>query len=205
MTRRQYPAIGRVVGRQATVPWLTGGLCALALALMALPSAWQQHLYFDRNSGAGALIGQLISGHWIHGDVSHLMWNMVALLVLGATIERYGKGLLCGSLMAGMLAVDALLLSPFSPIQHYCGLSGVLNTLLGVALWLLWRETRSPVVVFVGLLSVAKVIAEVRSGEALLTQTRWPPFPLSHLAGLLAAPWVLLVAGRRSSRWDLPA
>jgi rhomboid family GlyGly-CTERM serine protease len=161
----------------------------LALSLMALPPDLHELLYFDY----GHLLHQgnplgLLSAHWIHVDTEHLFWNLSALLLLGPVIEHYSRALLCWSLVIGTLGVDLLLLSPLSDLQRYCGLSGVLNTLFGVALYLHWRRTRSWLVVVVAVLGVLKIVLEVVSGQAVFTATGWPPFALAHLAGLVGAP-----------------
>ena len=107
--------------------------------------------------------------------------------MLGVFLERRSRRLLVLSLFAGMISVDLLLLSPLSGLERYCGLSGVLNTLLGVALFCYWRDTRSYWVVFAGLLCVGKVFAEILLQTALLTDISWPPYPPAHLAGLIGA------------------
>lgn len=173
-------------------PFLTITLCLLAAFLMALPEPIKTALYFDSQMLASGNLWQLVTGHWMHADGQHLLWNLLGLAVLGYIIERYSRTLLLLSLGMGVLAVDMLLLSPFSEIQRYCGLSGVLNTMLGVAFYCRWRETRSIIIPIVGALSVAKIFVEIQIGASLFTDISWPPYPLAHLAGLLATPLALL-------------
>lgn len=168
---------------------------ALAAVLMSVPPALRELLYFD----GGHLLHQglpqgLLSAHWIHADIQHLFWNLSALLVLGPVIEHDSRALLCLSLVIWTLGVDLLLLSPLSDLRRYCGLSGVLNTLFRVALYLHWRRTRSWLVMAVAILGVTKSVLEVVSGQAVFTATSWPPFALSHLAGLLVAPLAIWCA-----------
>lgn len=169
-------------------PCFTLALALVSGLLMCLPAPVQNLLHFDlQGIGQGHYPG-LISGHWLHADRQHLLWNVTALVILGSTIELRSRTLLLWSLVAGMLFVDLLLLSPLSHIQRYCGLSGVLNTLMGVALYLYWRETRSALVILIGGLSVVKIVIELSYGHSIFTDFSWPPFPLAHLAGLLATP-----------------
>lgn len=174
-------------------PILTVVLCFLATGLMLANEATQALLYFDRQQVAVGNFWSLVTGHFVHADWGHLLWNLIGLAVLGYLIERHSRGLLLLSLGMGIVAVNTLLLSPFSEIQLYCGLSGVLNTLLGVALYCRWRETQSLWMPVIGLLSFAKIGVEVHSGASLFTDISWPPYPLAHLAGLLGAPLVLLI------------
>jgi rhomboid family GlyGly-CTERM serine protease len=172
---------------------ITLTLCVFSTALMLLPVAIQEALYFDRAVLASGQAWSLISGHWIHADIQHLFWNIVGLMVLGSIIEKRSPYLLCCSVAAGIIFVDTLLLSPFSELQRYCGLSGLLNTLLGVVIYCYWQETRSIAVALAAVLCIGKVIVEVYSGQALLTDISWPPYPLSHLAGLIGSPFALSI------------
>jgi rhomboid family GlyGly-CTERM serine protease len=177
-------------------PVLTTLFCSLAGCLALLPATLQATLYFDySNLLAGEWIG-LMSGHWMHAGSNHLLWNVGALAILAASIERYSRPLLLYSLAAGMVCVDLLLVSPLGGVARYCGLSGILNTLLGVALFLLWKRTRSNLCILVGLLCVLKILVEMRWGQSLFTDISWPPYAPAHLAGLMATPIALLLGYR---------
>ena len=129
----------------------------------------------------------------MHADHAHLLWNVGALAILASIIERYSRALLLCSLAAGTVSVDLLLLSPLSSVARYCGLSGILNTLLGVALFLLWKRTGSRLYILLGLLCVLKILAEMHWGQSLFTNISWPPYGPAHLAGLAATPIALLL------------
>lgn len=174
-------------------PFLTLALCLLAAFLIFFPEPIKTLIYFDYQLLASGSLWQLVSGHWMHADGQHLMWNVFGLAILGCMIERHSRALLLLSLGMGMLAVDLLLLSPFSELQRYCGLSGVLNTLLGVALYCRWRETKSALIPVIGALCLTKIFVEIQAGQSLFTDISWPPYPLAHLAGLLATPFTLWI------------
>ncbi|MCG8048765.1 MAG: rhomboid family intramembrane serine protease [Candidatus Thiodiazotropha endolucinida] len=116
----------------------------------------------------------------------HWFWNAAALAVLGSYLEQQSKYLWFQGMLAGMISVNLLLLSDWSQITRYCGLSGALNTLLAVALFHYWRETRSAWVIVAALVCMSKLMIELLSGTSLLTQLSWPPFPPAYLAGTLA-------------------
>ena len=74
-------------------PILTLGLCLLACALMALPEQVHQALYFNQHSLALGKLTGLITGHWMHADSQHLIWNVTALGILASAIESHSSGL----------------------------------------------------------------------------------------------------------------
>ena len=181
-------------------PLFTSFLCALAGGLMLLPPTVHDTLYFNYDHLQYGRWWGLITGHWLHADIQHMLWNISALAILGAMIELRSTALLLGSILVGMLSVDALLLSPFCDLQRYCGLSGLLNTLLGVVLYLCWRETRSKLVLLTGALSVMKIALEMYSGQSIFTEIAWPPIATAHLAGILGAPLAVMVWARKKRK-----
>ncbi len=182
------------------IPFFTLLLCSLTGALMLLPPAVHSSLYFNYDQlYDGGWLG-LVTGHWMHADFQHLVWNVAALAILGAIIEARSRTLLLWSMVIGMFSIDLLLLSPFSDLQRYCGLSGLLNTLLGVALYLYWRETRSPMVPLTAALCMVKIALEIHSGQSIFTEITWPPFAIAHLAGIMGAPLAILLWAREKNK-----
>lgn len=168
--------------KPTTLPTLTISLLTLVMAIYAWapdPSV----LYFAPTEIAGGQAWRLLTGHLVHADLNHLFWNALGLLVLGVLIERHSRRLLGIALLAGTLAVNLLLL--VSGLDYYCGLSGVLNTLLVIALWLEWRSTRSWWVAAVAAGCLIKVAIEINTGHSLISQISWPPYAWSHLAGMI--------------------
>ena len=164
--------------------------------MAGLPLTVRESLYFDYSSlVAGNWIGG-VSGHWIHVDTEHLIWNVGALAILSSLIEVHSRGLLLWSILVGVASVDLLLVSPLSDVARYCGLSGALNTLLGVALFLLWKPTRSRLVLLIGALCLLKIAIEIVLGDSLFTEIGWPPYAPAHLAGIIATPIALLLGYR---------
>ena len=135
---------------------------------------------------------RLLSGHLMHADGQHLLWNGLGLAVLGTIIEKHSRMTLWTAFGAGIVSVNVLLLTPFAQLDYYCGLSGVLNTLLLVALWLEWRASRSWLIIVIGCGSVAKVLVEVSLGASIVTHISWPPYAWSHVAGMIGGLMVIL-------------
>lgn len=174
-------------------PLFTVALLILLVVLHAFTPG-PESLAFNASRIQAGEVWRLLTGHFVHADTHHLAWNGLALAVLGFLIERHSRPLLFGALLAGVLFVDLLLLSPFSMLAQYCGLSGVLNTLLVVALYLEWRRGGGFPVLLVAVASVAKLTWELSQGAALLTQISWPPYPAAHAAGMLGGFVLILLA-----------
>lgn len=166
------------------VPSTTLALLLTAAGLHILVP-FEPLLYFSAADIARGELWRLVTGHLVHADLEHLFWNALGLAILALLIERRSARLLWITFGAGVVSVDVLLLSPFSQLDYYCGLSGVLNALLVVALWLEWRTARSLLVVAVAVGSVLKVVIEISLGISVVTDISWPPYAWSHAAGLL--------------------
>jgi rhomboid family GlyGly-CTERM serine protease len=137
-----------------------------------------------------------VTGHFIHIDTEHLVWNCLGLLVVGTMLEHRSRKTFCAAMTAGVIAVNALLLSPYPDLDYYCGLSGVLNTLLLVALWLEWRQRHSVMIICIGVACVAKALIETLLGISLFTSVGWEPYAMSHLAGLAGGLCLIVLANR---------
>lgn len=172
MTMRQFPI--QTIGLVMTL---------IALHWLAPDKAL---LYFSAADIARGETWRIVTGHFVHADLEHLLWNCLGLAVLGMLIEHRSRFILWAALGAGITSVSALLLTPFSPLDYYCGLSGVLNTLLLVALWLEWQRSRSWLILVIGCGSIAKTVIELSLGTSLVTHISWPPYAWSHVAGLIA-------------------
>lgn len=174
------------------IPYLTVGLIIILFGVYFLVPD-QSSLYFSRGDIAGGQTWRIVSGHFTHADFKHLLWNCLGLVVLGTLLEQHSRTQWWAALLVGIVSVSALLLSPLSQLENYCGLSGVLNTLLLVLIWLEWRLTRSWLMIVIACGSIAKVVIEVYQGESLMTNISWPPYAWSHVAGLiggLAIIWI---------------
>lgn len=156
-------------------------------------------LYFSADDIAQGEIWRIVTGHFMHADLQHLLWNCLGLAVLGSLIEYRSRTLLWVTLGAGIVFVDILLLTPFPQLEYYCGLSGVLNTLLLAALWLEWTFTRSWLIIVIACGSIVKTIIEVSQEVSILTHISWPPYAWSHVAGLIGGLVIILVLSQFKS------
>ena len=145
---------------------------------------------------------RVMTAHWLHTDLNHLLWNAAALLLIGSIVEQRSRGLLLCALIGGMCSVGAWFYWQTGS-TYYCGWSGALNTVLLVALaTLYWPASTLPsanrhyynsLLWLVAFGALAKNLYEYSSGVALVSETLWQPAPAAHMAGWTAG--VLLVAG----------
>jgi len=177
------------------IPILTIGLLTILIGLHWLVPD-KTLLYFSAGDIARGETWRIVTGHLMHADLQHLLWNCLGLAVLGSLIEFRSRTVLWAALSAGIVSVSALLLTPFSQLEYYCGLSGVLNTLLLVALWLEWRFTRSGLIIVVTCGVIVKTVIEVSQGVSILTHISWPPYAWSHVAGLIGGLIIVWVQSR---------
>jgi len=188
--------------RPATLlPWRVIVLAAAAVAaylgLGATPEAW----VFDRLAIADGEWWRLLTGHWVHSDASHAGWDISMMLLFGVLFEARLQWRLPLVLLLSSCAVDAWLWWGVPDLRFYCGLSGILNGVLIVGLLEWWRETRHPLMLLTIAASALKIVIEIHSGQALLTQTAWPSVPTAHAAGFLCGLALHLLLSRREENY----
>ena len=175
-----------------TLPWrsflLGAGGVAAYMIFGAAPESW----VFDRVAIAQGEWWRLITGHWVHSDLAHAGWDIAALLLLGALFEARLQWRLPLALLVATVGIDVWLWWGDPALRYYCGLSGILNSLLVVGLLQLWRDLRHSLIMFTGVAAAVKIIVEINAGQALLIQTAWPSVPTVHAVGFLCG---LVLAG----------
>jgi rhomboid family GlyGly-CTERM serine protease len=181
-------------GGRSTLPWRSLLLAALAIGAWTVcgpvPEAW----VYDRLAVGQGDWWRLLTGHWVHSDGSHALWDVTALLLFGMLFEARLGWRLPLALLIGTVGVDAWLWWGAPELLDYCGLSGVLNALLVLGLLELWEEQHHPLLPIILAGAALKILLELQLGEALLTRTAWPSVPAAHAAGYVAG-WVLYLAG----------
>jgi len=182
------------------LPWrsilLGTGVVLAYLAFGPAPEAW----VYDRAAIVRGEWWRLFTGHWVHSDRTHAGWDISALLLLGIVFEERLQWWLPIALLVGTVGVDVWLWWGDQTLDYYCGLSGILNSLLLVGLLQLWRDIRHPLVALTVMGAAVKILVEINYGQALLTQTAWPSVPTVHAVGFLCGlVYVLRIWMVRSS------
>jgi len=167
------------------VPWTTLLLSSLALFTYFHTGAAPVDWVFDRTAIEQGEWWRLLTGHWVHSDDDHALWNIAALVMLGLLSEKTMGNWMPVALITGTAAVDTWLWWGAPHLQQFCGLSGILNGLLAAALVRQWQLYRHPLILLIGIGALVKITLEIMSGQAIFTQTTWPSVPVSHAVGLL--------------------
>jgi rhomboid family GlyGly-CTERM serine protease len=193
--RRDSPLRGA-----ARAPWISFVLATLSTLLYWCGGGAPEALVFDRDGIAGGEFWRLVTGHWVHSDAQHAVWNIAALAVLGTLFESRLRWRLPAALLAGSAAIDGWMWWCMPGLARYCGLSGILNALLAVGLMQLWREQRDPLVVMVATGAVLKLVVEGATGTAVFTQTAWRAVPAVHAIGLAAGALLAISTAHAAER-----
>ena len=171
------------------LPWSTLLLAALA-AVIFWQSGWQPQLWLDTQRGDE--LWRFVSGHWVHAQAAHFGWNLAGLLLVGTWLELNDRKLWWGSLLLGSVAVSTWFLLT-QPTQIYAGLSGVLNTMLVVALFLQVRVSRQEddrvSLIGISLFTVGYLLKLTTEGLGWVQWVdtgEWLPAPGAHISGALA-------------------
>lgn len=182
-------------------PWLTLASVILAALLWLSAGPAPDALIYDRAALAQGEWWRWLTGHLVHSDADHALWDIAALGLIGLLLEGHGRLRMALAALAGLLAVDACLWWCLPELERYCGLSGLLNALFVVALADLWR--RHPVVPLVALGLIVKLAIELATRQSLVLDMAWASVPEAHVAGCLGG-LVFLWAERLSRRSPLP-
>ena len=164
---------------------LTLLISVVSIVVYITPFNIQEVLVYNRTSILFGQIWRLTTGHFLHCDFGHLMWNLVAFLFIAGALEydmssyTFSKIILLGG---ALLSAGLLLLKP--SLQLYCGLSGILNMMLVLLLDKQYRSTRQKIYPFIFTLAIGKVVFEYFSTTALFTSTSWESISEAHLLGL---------------------
>lgn len=175
------------------VPWLTLVTCALALLLHLAGGALFNNLVFDKHAIANGEIWRIITGHFVHSDAEHFFWDVLALGVLGFFVELTRPKDFLPCLLFSCLAVSGFLLFSNISVLSYCGLSGALNGLLVLAVFIQWKETRS--IVYAGIFfgTIAKIMYEFCTRQTLFANVTLQAVPEAHAVGLIAGIFYIII------------
>jgi len=176
------------------------GLAVLAVAALLFPSLGDAFA-MRRVALAHGAWWQVFTGHLAHFNVTHLAWDVAALLILGIIAECRGRCAAAITLAGSAMVISAAILGFTPNISEYRGLSGIDSSLFAfVAVGMLMdalRDRRWAVAIFITLFLTAflgKTCFELATGHALFVQDMGPdvlPVALAHVAG---GVWGIVVA-----------
>jgi len=175
------------------VPWLTLGLTLVMTGLYMSGQALFDNLLFDKTLIAQGEYWRLLSAHFVHCNFQHLLWDLLAFLIIGSVIELNNDRHFIPCLIISCLAVSGWMFFIETKFSSYCGLSGALNGLLVLAAVMQYRRTGEKMCLGILLATIAKIIFELSTHETIFTDLSVRAVPGSHAAGYLAGIVYLLL------------
>jgi rhomboid family GlyGly-CTERM serine protease len=188
---------------RAIAAWLPPAVVAVLAGTAELfGDAGRDALAFDRTGLAAGELWRLVSAHFVHLGVSHLLLNAAGLLLVWYLVSSSfssSQWLLVTLLVVAGVDAGLWFLEP--QLIWYVGLSGLLHGLLAAGIVAGFRPGRIDLLVL-GLLVVAKLIyeqlvgplpgSEQSSGGAVIVASHL----YGAIAGVIAAVLIMIRAGR---------
>lgn len=178
-------------------------LCSPAILIVSLflmTGYAPESLVFNREAIAQGEIWRLFTGHFVHCDAEHLIFNVLGVLGLGLVFNKLSGKEIWLALATGMIAVNSWIWIGMKDLNIYCGLSALENTLLVVGLRSFWINDNKLMSVIIGLVTMTKISIEVATQGSIFTNTSWQPVPQTHAAGFLAGLLLILIIGLANNR-----
>ncbi|MFP4281794.1 MAG: rhombosortase [Opitutales bacterium] len=188
MPRGPLRALVSVRGRFPVVPVVVV-LAAIGATLWEGAASLLLHQQGDLPEGRG---WTLWTGHLVHFSTSHLLWDALAVLLLGALLERSAGALRVACLVLGAAPVVSLGVMACEPrLDGYGGLSGMACVLAGAVVgeWIRQGGPRRRLGLLLGAGLAAKLAWEALHPGAALLAAGWSgevvPSVSAHALGAL--------------------
>jgi rhomboid family GlyGly-CTERM serine protease len=173
-------------------PWFSLLISAAAVGLFLLFGPAPESLIFDREAVGQGEWWRLITGHLVHSDISHALWDIMAFTMISALLEQFDRKGLVLTVLFSMLTISGWIWWGMPDLIRYAGLSGIINALFPLLLYRLWQHKPQPIVLIIAAAAGLKLTLEVFTGQALFTDTLWPSVPSVHLIGVITAMLFIL-------------
>ncbi|MEM7806991.1 MAG: rhombosortase [Planctomycetota bacterium] len=137
-----------------------------------------------------------LTGHLVHWNTSHQLWDVVMTAVFGIWIERLSRRVMAIAVVLAVVYGSIVFATVETDLATYRGLSGVACGLVAACGVVLWRrgDLLASLMLLVGL--VAKVAGEVIAGGALFAGGTFESLPSVHIAGAAAGIVATFCRGR---------
>lgn len=173
------------------VPWLTVMLTLGMAGLYFSGQSLFDLLLFDKNLITQGEYWRLLTAHFVHCNFQHLLWDLLAFLVIGSVIELNSPRHFLPCLLVSCLAVSGWMFFIETKFSSYCGLSGALNGMLVLAAVMQYKRTGEKMCLGILLATVAKIVFELSTHETIFTDLSVRAVPGSHAAGYMAGIFYL--------------
>ena len=175
------------------LPLFSLSITALASLLYVYLGAAAETLVWSRTDISDGEVWRLLTGHLIHSDVNHALWDILAFFIIGTMLEQYSRKSMLIAIVTSLILINSWLWWGLTDLLYYCGLSGIINTMMGLLLYQLWRQQPQPIILLISGLYIAKVLIENSMGQAMFTDTLWPALPSVHLVALISVVLLILL------------
>jgi len=181
--------------------YLTISFSLIISGLFLIFGAVPETLYFNYYSIANGEVWRLFSAHLVHSDLEHLIWNLLAFIILSLLMEQQSRTMLLIALISGTIMIDYYLCFNTICVINYAGFSGVLNTLLVLTLFQQWQKNQDNDQLLVRLLpaivyfsSLLKIILEIISQQLIFSHISWQALPEVHLIGFITGTVIAILS-----------
>ena len=183
---RSAPVAGSCRG---SYPWAAPlHLAALALAIPFMPHVVTS-LEWERDAIGRGELWRLFTGHFTHWSLDHLVWDVLAFVVLGVWAFSQSVARFWSTLIGSTLAIGVAMLVWAPDLTTYRGLSGVDSALFALVVVTVWRTGSrgwrwAAVVAFFAF--AGKTAFELMTGATLFVRSMGSgvsAVPLAHLVG----------------------
>lgn len=166
--------LGMALLAALAVPWL----------LFAGGPAWTDALRYERAALEGGQCWRLISAHWVHLSLQHLLLDSAALVLLWVLYARDLRAWQwLGVWIGATAAIDAGLWWAQPQVHWYMGLSGLLHGAWAAGAAAIGRRQGRWGWLMLAVLAL-KLLLEQRAGGSLLI-TQFPVVSMAHVYGAL--------------------
>ncbi|MEA2011905.1 MAG: rhombosortase [Verrucomicrobiota bacterium] len=167
----------------------------LSICVFCFPIATEM-MQFDRDCLMKIQLWRLITGHFTHFSVNHLVWDLVVFVSLGIACSVKDMKKFVTVVILSPLIISIIIWFVRPDIQFYRGLSGIDSALFTLFALNIMKESlkqgKKDFSFFMGIIMIlsitSKTIFEYISVETLFTSSaNFIPLPLAHLAGIISA------------------
>ncbi|WNO08897.1 rhombosortase [Teredinibacter sp. KSP-S5-2] len=159
--------------------------------LVALCQLNFEGFVFDRTAITDGEYWRLVTCHFTHSSFSHGFWDVLALAGSIVWLARYSPRMIIPAVVSGIVAVSFLLLSKVSPLEYYCGLSGILFSPLIVAAYIHLKHHKGFTGIAPFIVISTKLMVDLISQNTMFVHSDWYAYPESHLAGAMAGAIII--------------
>ena len=177
----------------SSAPASSRGTSRWACVLLARLPAAGRMLRYDRAAVEAGELWRIVTCHYVHVNLSHLVWDLTALMALGLLFEVKLRKSFAVSLLAATVTIPLAVYALQPDLLYYCGLSGLdtaAYTLCACYVLQTALEEKRPLTFLLmctafGALAF-KIAYEFHTGLTLFADpqgTALAPVPLAHIIG----------------------